>query len=233
MTKLILLPGFDGSGFYFKPLLPYLLDRQAQVISYTAQPNHSYTELTRYVQTQLPKKEPHVLVAESFSGPVAYRIAAQSPPNLQAVIFVATFLRNPRPWLMPIRHVVPWQWITKVSLQESIVRRTLLMNPRDDREYQVIQQMIQDAGSGMVSQRLQTIAMLPTPTQHLQQPCLYLQATADLLVPPVVMEDFGRLCDSLQVRRIRGGHFLLQNHPQACVQIIDEFLTYTIESNNR
>jgi pimeloyl-ACP methyl ester carboxylesterase len=47
---------------------------------------------------------PFVLVAESFSGPLAVRLAAERPPGLRALVLAATFLRAPlHPALHPVR----------------------------------------------------------------------------------------------------------------------------------
>ena len=44
-----------------------------------------------------------VLLAESFSGPIAIRVAADPPPGLAGVILCGTFAKNPFPWLRPVR----------------------------------------------------------------------------------------------------------------------------------
>ena len=76
MIKLVLLPGMDGTGIMFEPLRALLPDDYAiQLMSYPAQKKLSYQELTAYVERKLPKNESFVLLAESFSGPIAYEIA--------------------------------------------------------------------------------------------------------------------------------------------------------------
>ncbi len=98
--KLILLPGLDGTGKLFAPLieaLPSSID--VQVITYPLNKEQSYNELIEYVKQNLPKED-FILLAESFSGPIAYQIALIEPKHLKALILVATFLENPRPLLL-------------------------------------------------------------------------------------------------------------------------------------
>ena len=47
----------------------------------------------------LPKSGSFVVLGESFSGPIAIRIAARAPPGLVGVILCGTFAKNPYPWL--------------------------------------------------------------------------------------------------------------------------------------
>ena len=55
----------------------------------------SYAELVELVQRRLQDEKEYVLVAESFSGPVAIEIAATLPANLKALVLCATFISNP------------------------------------------------------------------------------------------------------------------------------------------
>ncbi|MEZ5497538.1 MAG: hypothetical protein R3F25_12065 [Gammaproteobacteria bacterium] len=61
---------------------------------YPTQEKLTYEELTVYVTTQLPEED-YILVAESFSGPIAYQIAKKYSQNLKAAVFIATFLTSP------------------------------------------------------------------------------------------------------------------------------------------
>lgn len=94
--RLILLPGLDGTGQLFAPLLAVLpADVSATAVAYPAHEQRTYAELTANVASTLPTDEPFVIVAESFSGPIAIRLAAEAPPNLRGIILVATFVRRP------------------------------------------------------------------------------------------------------------------------------------------
>ena len=106
----------DGTGILFKAfvgLLPGGID--VRVVAYPEDEHLSYVELADRVRGGLPRGTPYVIIAESYSGPVASILAAHPIGNLQAVVFVSSFVALPGgrigPW---IATVMP----TAVSVQE-------------------------------------------------------------------------------------------------------------------
>lgn len=94
--KLVLLPGLDGTGLLFDPLLGVLPSHFSPiVISYPPNEPLGYAELVKYVKNRIPANEDFVIVAESFSGPLAVQIAASHPPHLKGLILCATFVSSP------------------------------------------------------------------------------------------------------------------------------------------
>jgi pimeloyl-[acyl-carrier protein] methyl ester esterase len=94
--KLVLLPGMDGTGILFEPLLEALPKSISPiVVTYPYDMPLSYSELLTRVEVKLPSSEPFILLGESFSGPLALRIAAACPPGLKGVVLSASFARNP------------------------------------------------------------------------------------------------------------------------------------------
>src|SRR5258706_6807633 len=88
----LLLPGMDGTGRLFSWLVAELPRQIApRVISYRTDEPLGYRDLEKRIA--IPD-EPFAIVAESFSGPLAIRIAAKRPKHLRAVVLVATFIRS-------------------------------------------------------------------------------------------------------------------------------------------
>src|SRR5512138_710960 len=98
----ILLPGFDGSGQLFAPLLAEeRLPFEPHVVALPADLPRGYEELVAWLEPRLPT-EPFGLLAESFSGPLAIRLAARHAERVTHLVLAATFLRSPlRSWLAP------------------------------------------------------------------------------------------------------------------------------------
>jgi pimeloyl-[acyl-carrier protein] methyl ester esterase len=106
--KLVLLPGMDGKARLFGPLRAVLpLEVHVEAVTYPPKLPLDYEGLVN--ELKLPRA-PHILVGESFSGPVALWLAARKPPGLRAVVLVASFVLSPvapkavlralvRPWL--------------------------------------------------------------------------------------------------------------------------------------
>jgi pimeloyl-[acyl-carrier protein] methyl ester esterase len=95
-TPLLLLPGMDGTGRLFAPLaahLPPTID--PRTIAYPVDAPLSYDALEHHLRPRLPPHGPWYLLGESFSGPLALRLAASRPPGLCGVILAATFVTPP------------------------------------------------------------------------------------------------------------------------------------------
>lgn len=91
----VLLPGMDGIGRFrgFKEALGGETDCLA--LSYPPDVPLGYDALTTRAREALPRDTDYILVAESFSGPIAIRLAAERPPGLRALVLAASFCRSP------------------------------------------------------------------------------------------------------------------------------------------
>ena len=92
--KVVLLPGLDGTGRLFAPLLRALPGLEPIVVSYPCREVLDVQGLLHVIEGALPT-EPYILVAESFSGPLAVRVAARRPLGLRGLVLVASFVRSP------------------------------------------------------------------------------------------------------------------------------------------
>lgn len=78
--KLILMPGMDGTGELFAPLIGALGSSiESIVVRYPTDQPLTYSELFPQVRAALPRSGPFVLLGESFSGPLALMLAAEAP----------------------------------------------------------------------------------------------------------------------------------------------------------
>ncbi|MBO6549014.1 MAG: alpha/beta hydrolase, partial [Rhizobiales bacterium] len=87
---IILLPGLDGSGLFFegfRRLLPSSIT--TQIISYPRDEGLSYSDIVDQIYEQLPRDRDYIILAESFSGPVAIEIATLAPLKLKGLVLVA------------------------------------------------------------------------------------------------------------------------------------------------
>jgi pimeloyl-ACP methyl ester carboxylesterase len=66
--------------------------------------------------------------------------------------------------------------------------------------------------------------------KKLSMPCCYLQATNDRVIPSSCLTDIKNFIPNLVIKRIKTPHFILQARPQACLDAIEEFLTFTKKS---
>jgi pimeloyl-[acyl-carrier protein] methyl ester esterase len=100
--RLVLLPGMDGTGELFAPLIKILpKDLLPLVVAYPPNEPWGYPELLDFIRHQLPMDEDFVVLGESFSGPLALMLASDPPAQMRALILTCTFEHHPRPALAP------------------------------------------------------------------------------------------------------------------------------------
>ena len=123
MTKrLVLLPGLDGTGQLFAEFLAALPDSfTATVVSYPTNKLFPYSELRTFVSAAVPKTEPFVLLAESFSTPLAVEFAASNPPNLTALVICAGFVFKPIAAWSPLAKAVARPWLFTLNVPRSVL----------------------------------------------------------------------------------------------------------------
>ncbi len=99
MTGVVILPGLDGAAVLREPFCAHLrrLGVPARAIAYPADLASGYGELESFVRPRLPADRPFVLLGESFSGPLAIRIAARAPAGLAGLVLSTTFAGSPVP----------------------------------------------------------------------------------------------------------------------------------------
>jgi len=132
----VLLPGMDGTGRLFEPFVRELPPRvEAQTVSYPPGVHLTYDQLADRVRGQLPPSQPYIIVAESYSGPVAVRLAARPVGDLRAMVLVASFVSRPLgrwggwiarlPWkavfrLRPPRWALRWLLMDAATPSETV-----------------------------------------------------------------------------------------------------------------
>jgi len=218
--RVVLLPGMDGIGLLFKPLLDKLPnDIEAEVVSYPINKKLSYEQLAEYVIKKLPKRGDYILVAESFSGPIAFLIAQKPPANLKSVIFVATFLHSPRRFL----NVITWLPITiffYLPIPNFIIKGVLFDKEVKDEVTLLFKESLRKVSKSVLAFRFRAIANLSLSAKRVNLPCVYIQATNDKLVSPKNLKAFKEIIQDINVVSISGPHFILQANPKACTEVI-------------
>jgi pimeloyl-[acyl-carrier protein] methyl ester esterase len=88
-VKLVLMPGMDGSGKLFREFVAALLEGTAvQTLRYPTDRWVPYRELAMELVRVMPS-EPFVLVAESYSVPLAVVVASMRPEGLRGMVLFA------------------------------------------------------------------------------------------------------------------------------------------------
>ena len=225
MTTLILLPGLDGTGLIFEPLLTHLpAEISAQVVRYPVDRIMSFQEHVNFARKQLPKKKPFVLLAESFSGPVGLQLLAEPPSNLIGVVFVATFAHHPSPFLLDAGRFLPQRLLLKL-FSTTLFSRFFCLGGASKDAVNIFQEALESVKLKVLSQRLKILSELPPPPDTtFSKPCLYLQASNDRLVPARAVTPLQKHLPQLYVEKIAGPHIILLAQPETGARLISDFI---------
>jgi pimeloyl-[acyl-carrier protein] methyl ester esterase len=103
---LVFLPGLDGTARLRAGLVDVLRrTRPVTLMAYPDDPSLDYAALDGFVRARLPEGR-FVVIGESFSGPVAIRLAQIEADRVVGLILLSTFARNP--WPRWFAYGVPW-----------------------------------------------------------------------------------------------------------------------------
>jgi pimeloyl-[acyl-carrier protein] methyl ester esterase len=220
----VLLPGLDGTGEQFAPLIDALRpDVSTVVVRYPDAPL-DYDALQQIAASALPRDSKYIVLGESFSGPVAISLAAQSPRGLLGCILCASFVRRPRRILglaLPFLGLVPPQRVPSTLSDFLVIGR--FSTP-------ALSQMQLDARRSLspatLVARLRAVARVDVSDElrAISLPTLYMRATEDRLVPRSAGDYFARLARAGRVVDLEGPHFLLQARPTLAAAEIREFI---------
>ncbi len=220
-TRLVLLPGLNGSSTLFAPLLAHLNPAlEVQTLSLPPQGEQDYRTLADGVKNQLGDR-PFVLLGESFSGPLAYRLARDNPPGLRGVIFAASFLSRPHPLLALANYLPLPKGLLK---QSSLLRLFCLDKSASTALIKLLQLEIEALPPALLRARLASLNDLQAPTGCISLPALQLLPSRDRLVTRSASASLLAHCSQLQSVTIDGPHFLLQSQPLACARAIEGFI---------
>ena len=226
--NLVLLPGLDGTGLLFQPLLQKIQSEiKILVVKYPSDKQLSYPQLIKCVLAQLPPNKSLIILAESFSGPIAIDLLRSSPQNIRGVIFCATFAKTPRPFLLHFATILPLSKILRLPIPLPIIRFFCFGKEASDSLLSQFQESLNQVQPTILAQRLKMLTHINVVSAltNIQIPCCYIQAIDDKLVPAQNLLPFQTMLPNLWIiKKIKGPHFMLQVKPEACVEVIKDFL---------
>ena len=225
--KLVLLPGMDGTGRLFRSFVEALPPGMETVtVRYPADASLSYPELENFVQAACPISGPFVLLAESFSTPLAIRYAASNSGNLEGLVLCAGFATSPvRGWrrflgslLAPLMFHVPLPnlaaklWLVGPDAPPSLLA--------------AVRSAVSSVQSKVLAARLRAVLRCDVRAElgRVAVPILYIQAQQDRLVSPSCLEELRRIKPQMAVTVLEGPHLLLQREPSKAAEVVTRFV---------
>ena len=225
---LLILPGLHGGAKLLERFVAALPDWiTPRVITYPADSVITYDDIQAHLD--LPT-EPFAVLAESYAGPLGIRIAAAHPPQLQALILVATFARCPHPYFPPWTVALVRRWMFRIPLQQHLVRRLFLRDNGPPAELDEGWRELFLCDPEVMAARVREVVrvdvrdLLPAVTV----PTLYIQASPDVVVPARSMRDIQRALPNMEVATFESPHPVLQRRPAKTAAAVAEFLERAI-----
>lgn len=220
---LICLPGLDGSGLLFGPLLQALpAGIAARVLPYPGDRPLSYPQLAEHLAPALPQ-QPYYLLGESFGGPLAMLLAARSSDHLQGLILSCTFAQCPHPLLTRLQATVD-HWPLH-NLPIEMLERVVFGRRCPQSLRLLLQQAMRRNTAGVLAARLRAVAGcdLRAELVQLTAPVLLLRARRDWLVPRAAGRRLQQMLKQPQVVELAAPHGLLQVQAPAAAAAIAAF----------
>lgn len=234
MSTLVLLPGLDGTGDNFAPLLPHLRSPHV-VVRYPVDRPLGYDELFDLVVAALPTDGAFVVVGESFSGALALRIAALAPPGLVGVVLVATFHKSPVGFALShtARFLHPRMFA--MPMPAFLVRRLLAGPAASDALVERMQQSLAQVRPEVVARRVKAVLEVDETesARAVRLPVTYFDATEDALVRRALAGELAALIPQLRVVAFDSAHLILQCHSEKAAAAIEAFVAEHARSSAR
>ncbi len=225
---LVLMPGLDGTGRLFEPVIP-LLEKHFRLAVVTYPDLDSFNDYINCARSQLPAEPGYSILAESFSGPVALALMTQLGDQIGPSVLSATFARSPLQALTRLAAIVPSQMFSIGTLNEYCLD-VFAYSGTDDTDTKPLAVDITKQLDGALLQhritvlsRIDITALLP----EIEVPLLYLRATRDRVVSESHAAMLQRNLPHMQRVDIDAPHLLLQTRPRECCEQIFRHLGVT------
>lgn len=224
-VNIVFLPGLDGTGISFEPIAALLPPSMAATVIRYPNEKLSFEETVSCAAAQFPLVDDAIVIAESFSGPVAIELLGSGRVKAKGLVLVATFACSPRPTLLPLCCSLPLDLLLGLPVP-NVFLKYLFGSGEAMKEFMPMWKRIKVAVSpAILAHRLRVVRSvdvtrrLPT----LSLPCCYIQAENDVVIPSKMVNDLLKAQPNLLIRKIQGPHFILQAQPERSLAVIEEF----------
>jgi pimeloyl-[acyl-carrier protein] methyl ester esterase len=216
--RLILLPGLDGTGILLGDFTKRLPASWNPLVCPLPVDGTNYTDLIARLDSTLGVRPDDVLLAESFSGPIATALAARH--QVAGLILCNSFVTAPLPRLLLPLARAP---LFRFPLPQFAIRHYLTGPDGTDDLVRQVGKCAADVPASVVAGRVR--AVLRVDVRHdlaqFRGWISYLRGTADRLISDRSLDTISRVATSkVEVLRVAAPHLLLQVAPEAAYQAL-------------
>jgi pimeloyl-ACP methyl ester carboxylesterase len=225
--EIVLLPGLDGTGELFDRVARFLVPHlDVRIVRYPQDPTLGYAGYIEIVRNEIGARQVFLL-GESFSGPVAVRVATQLKGQIKGLILAATFVKNPWPsWL--IRRAAR----VDPETTPTHIRDKILMGSYGDPELVAkVDEIVRTLSRPVRAARLRAVADVDVSQDfaRLDCPILVLHGRGDWLVRKSPMQRAVGDKGGARMVVLPGSHMLLQTRAEDVAREIVHFTKSSME----
>jgi pimeloyl-ACP methyl ester carboxylesterase len=197
------------------------------VVAYPTKTFLPYNELLQIVEAAVPKTEPFVVLAESYSAPIALRYAATKPPNLAGVILCAGFVQTPLGSWSRLARMVAKPWIFALPPPSFILEYFLIGQNAPPALTQTLRKTLQLVQPDVLCGRVREVLNCDARSDLARTavPILYLRALHDRLLSASCHEEILRIKPDTVFATVKAPHLLLQREPEEGANLVAAFMT--------
>lgn len=217
------LPGLHGTEELYGPLRDQLpASTRSEFINLPTSGKQDYQSLCEWLDDKLPKGGRRMIIAESFSGPLAIRLANIRPNEVAGLVLAASFCDAP---LNPGLALLPLRPLFMVKPPLTALRHFLIGDDASEAKVAELSKVVQSIPSATLSKRVRTILELMEQDnpQLPELPMLILQASNDNLINWETQSKLETCYPHASTHWIESPHLIFQSCPDACMARLLEF----------
>jgi pimeloyl-ACP methyl ester carboxylesterase len=224
-NEIVFMPGFDGVAELRDEFVRELgAIAPARSVGYPNRKLETLNGYARYAASQVTAQSRPVLVAESFSGLVAARWAAQDP-HVAALVLCGAFAKSPVTWAA-LGASMP---ATAQFFGANFVNPMAYVSgdPARKRWSQALSTAIASLKRDVVAERLRIIAVddVSTDLQSLRIPMLIAQFQDDIVIGAEAHGVLEAACFEPRVVKVPGPHFAIETRPRETAAALRDALS--------
>jgi pimeloyl-ACP methyl ester carboxylesterase len=226
MQRVIVLPGMHGTTELLVDFAAAAPDDIQVELAALPQLELDYAALSAHFGRTLRLSRESVLVAESFSGPLAIMLARDF--KVAGLVLCNTFAKAPYPSVL---RYSPLSLLARIPPPATLVRYFVAGPDASDDLVRRIQRSVASVPPGVLASRARCALTVDVTSvlSECEMPILYLRGTEDRLVRDrSVTEILAGARSPITVARIRGPHLILTTSPHEVWKSISEFLVHQI-----
>jgi pimeloyl-ACP methyl ester carboxylesterase len=221
--QLVLLPGLHGSAALSGQLLAVVpREYRPIVIEFPQDRPLGYDALFELIQQRTRDIDRMIVLGESFSGPLAVRLADAAPDRVVAMVLAVTFVTCPVPrWFARLSRILA-RFLPTARFQ---IRALLAGWDAPAALVTQVQHAIATAERPVLAERIAAVSRLDDSDilARTHRPLLYLQGQYDKLIRPHNAAVIHKLRPDATIHTLPTTHLLLQTAPQQAWCAIQKF----------